>query len=113
MSLKPARRDRECSRIMHCIRSIVLPQRDHRKGCHRWRLTDGMYSGFLDIGAPDGYVFQLQPTILNADNEPMLQLADIVAYVCSHAADKSTENTFFREQRDRFRYWSRSVLEIA
>lgn len=74
------------------------------------RRADGMYSGFSDIGAQEGYVFQLQPTVVNANIEPMLQLADIAAYVCSHASDESAENSFFREQRGRFRYWSQAVF---
>lgn len=74
------------------------------------RRADGMYSGFSDIGAPSGQVFQLQPTIVSAASQPLLQLADIAAYVCSHSVDDSPENAFFREQRDRFRYWSRAVF---
>ncbi|SRR5581483_6298943 len=74
------------------------------------RRADGMYSGFSDIGAPDGRVFQLQPSIVPAAGQPLLQLADIAAYICSHSMDDSPENAFFREQRDRFRYWSRSML---
>lgn len=70
------------------------------------RRADGMYSGFSDIGAPVGQVFQLQPEIVSAASQPLLQLADITAYICSHSTDDSPENTFFREQRDRFRYWS-------
>lgn len=72
--------------------------------------ADGMYSGFSDIGAPESHVFHLQPTVVNANNEPMLQLADIAAYVCSHAAEEPAENSFFREQHGRFRYWSRATL---
>lgn len=74
------------------------------------RRADGMYSGFSDIGAQEGYVFQMQLTVVNANIEPMLQLADIAAYVCSHASDESAENSFFREQRGRFRYWSQAVF---
>lgn len=74
------------------------------------RRADGMYSGFSDIGAPSGRVFQLQPSSVPAASQPVLQLADIAAYICSHSMDDSPENAFFREQRDRFRYWSRGVF---
>lgn len=67
--------------------------------------ADNMYSGFSDIGAPEGHVFQLQTTVQKADEHALLQLADIVAYVCSHSRDKSEENRFFREQRSRFKSW--------
>lgn len=72
--------------------------------------ADGLYSGFSDIGAPVGNVFQLQPTVAKADREAILQLADIAAYVCSHASDDSAESRFFRDQRKRFRHWSCSEL---
>ena len=72
--------------------------------------ADRMYSGFSDIGAPGGSVFQLQPTVVKSCSHPLLQLADIAAYICSHSLDDSNENAFFREQRGRFKYWSRAVF---
>jgi hypothetical protein len=74
------------------------------------RRADAMYSGFNDIGAPTGNVFQLKPTIGDTASEPLLQLADIVSYVCSHSTDESDANSFFREQRGRFLYWSSGVF---
>jgi len=74
------------------------------------RRADGMYSGFSDIGAPDNHVFQLQPAIVKASSPPVLQLADIAAYICSNSADYTDENAFFREQRSRLSYWSRAVF---
>lgn len=78
-------------------------------GAKRQR-ADGMYSGFSDIGAQSGQVYQLQPSSVPAASQPVLQLADIAAYICSHSMDVSPNNAFFREQRDRFRYWSRAVF---
>lgn len=74
------------------------------------RRADGMYSGFSAIGAPAGQVFQLQPTVVKSSTHPLLQLADIAAYICSHSLDDSDENVFFREQRSGFKYWSRAVF---
>jgi hypothetical protein len=74
------------------------------------RRADAMYSGFNDIGAPAGNVFQLIPTVVGPASEPLLQLADIAAYICSHSTDESDENSFFREQRTRFLYWSSGVF---
>lgn len=71
------------------------------------RRADSHYSGFSDIGATDGNVFQLQPTILKAHEAPMLQLADIAAYMCSHMSDTSEKGRFLQEQLARVRYWSR------
>lgn len=72
--------------------------------------ADAMYSGFNDIGAPTGNVFQLMPTTVDPASEQLLQLADIAAYICSHSTDESDANSFFREQRGRFLYWSRGVF---
>lgn len=72
------------------------------------RRADGRYFGFSDIGAPEGYVFQLQPTILKASEVPMLQLADIAAYMCSHMFGTSETDLFLQEQLARIRYWSRA-----
>lgn len=73
------------------------------------RRADGWYSGFSDIGSPDGQIFQMQPTIATVDTQPMLQLADVAAYVCSHAQDDSANRSFFREQLARIKYWSRKT----
>lgn len=78
----------------------------------RKRRADRMYAGFSDIGAPDGQVFQLQPTSVEATGHPLLQLADIAAYTCSHAmADRNGDNAFFRSQHDRLRYKFRKVFD--
>jgi hypothetical protein len=75
--------------------------------------ADGLYSGFSDIGAPAGNVFQLHPTVVKADSEAILQLADVAAYVCSHAYDTTHKGQFFRDHRQRIRLLSRSVLEAS
>jgi hypothetical protein len=67
--------------------------------------ADRMYVGYSDIGAPSGGVFQLQPTIIQADVAPMLQLADVAAYMCSHAFEVSSDKNFFRDQLRRVEYW--------
>ena len=72
------------------------------------RRADSMYRGYSDVGAPTGGVFQLQPTVLKANDSPMLQLADIAAYMCSHAAAASPEQSFFREQLGLVTYSTRT-----
>lgn len=76
----------------------------------RRRRADRMYSGFSDVGAPSGGVFQLQPTALKAGDAPMLQLADIAAYMCSHAIGASVEQNFFREQLGMVTHWTRAGM---
>jgi hypothetical protein len=64
-----------------------------------------MYSGFSEIGTPDESVHQLQPHVLRAADHPMLQLADIAAYVCCHAKNDDELNQFHRDQLSRVRNW--------
>jgi hypothetical protein len=77
--------------------------------------ADGLYAGFSDLDAPPDTVFQLQPNLLKTGNAPLLQLVDIAAYICSHAADLSEECTFFRKQLSRVEKWAscESVLKPA
>lgn len=69
--------------------------------------ADRMYSGFSSIGAPEGQVYQLSPIAVKEEQQPLLQLADIAAYTCSHAIEACETNSFFRTQQNRFKYWLR------
>lgn len=71
----------------------------------RRKRADRMYSGYSAIGAPPGEVFQLDPELADVRTQPMLQLADVAAYVCSHSYDGQSKNAFFRVQQRRFSYW--------
>jgi hypothetical protein len=79
---------------------------------NRRRRADRMYSGFLDIGAPPGHVFQLEPIATDAGSQPLLQLADIAAYICSHNFSQTSGNTFFQEQHNRMRHWLRKIFVV-
>ena len=70
----------------------------------RRQRADRMYAGFSDIGAPSGGVFKLEPTMLQSRYTPMLQLADVAAYMCGHAG---SSDGFFREQLNNVRLWWR------
>lgn len=74
----------------------------------RRRRADGMYAGFSDIGAPAGSVFQLQPSPKKARDIPMLQLADIAAYICSHAYGDRDQANIFQQELGKIRYWWRA-----
>ncbi len=46
-----------------------------------------VYNGapfFSDIGAPKGMVFRIYPQIVTKNFHPLMQIADVMAYVCSH-----------------------------
>lgn len=67
--------------------------------------ADSLYSGFYDMGNVAG---QLNAKIVAADVMPLMQLADIAAYLCSHAAGTTPdESDFWVKQRDRIRHWFR------
>jgi hypothetical protein len=73
-----------------------------RKRADRW------YSGFSDIGAKENTVFGIEPVILKNSDSQMLGVADVFAYLCSHAMEKECPYTFFREQLSKVKYWSRA-----
>jgi predicted N-acyltransferase len=41
---------------------------------------------------------QLNAHVVPADEKPLLQLADIVAYVCSHSLGESADAQFWKQQ---------------
>lgn len=55
-----------------------------------------MYSGFSDVGASEGKIFQNQPTIIKSTDAPLLQLADVSAYLCAHALSDKNKDILFR-----------------
>ena len=73
----------------------------------RRQRADRIYAGYSDIGAPDGSVFQLKPSPLRPENVPLLQLADIAAYLCSHSHGDDEAQAFFREELKKVKFWWR------
>ena len=51
----------------------------------RRRQAHGWVSGFSDIGAPPGYVYRLEPRVQRAEDDLLLQFADSIVYLVSHA----------------------------
>ena len=62
---------------------------------------------FSDIHAPESSVFQFAPNVLK--DHPLLQVADICAYMCSHASVDMSGNDFFTKELSLFPY-SRAIL---
>ncbi|GJG96464.1 hypothetical protein [Cupriavidus pauculus] len=60
------------------------------------RRADGTLSYTLS-DEPEG-TLKLNPRIIKADEHPLLELSDIVAYVCAHAHEVSPKYPFFKEQ---------------
>lgn len=60
-----------------------------RKQAHSWT------GGFSSIGAPPGFVFHFSPIIQQSSNEPLLQIADAIVYLISHAFDPNNRNPAF------------------
>ena len=58
------------------------------------------YRGFSDIGAPAGMVFEIEPHIVSSSgwkDEPLVQLADVFCYICSHADGSLVKNDMFTQ----------------
>jgi hypothetical protein len=72
--------------------------------------ADKWYAGFSGIGAKENTVFGIEPIILNNSDSQMLGVADIFAYLCSHAMEKECRETFFREQLSKIKFWSRATF---
>ncbi|MFM0071844.1 hypothetical protein PQQ86_11790 [Paraburkholderia sediminicola] len=66
--------------------------------------ADSHYAGFFEMGDAFG---QLNANIVAANALPLLQLADIAAYICSHAFSKTGEVHFWKEQCGRITNWFR------
>ncbi|MFM0261876.1 hypothetical protein [Paraburkholderia sediminicola] len=66
--------------------------------------ADSHYAGFLDIG---NACVQLNANIVAADAIPLLQLADIASYICSHAFSKTGDVQFWKDQCARITNWFR------
>jgi hypothetical protein len=69
--------------------SIVGQQ---RKQAHSW------YSGYLETG--EG-LQKYKPKVVASNADPLLQLADIFAYLCSHAASQEKNGNFWQQQLSR------------
>ena len=66
--------------------------------------ADSHYAGFFEQGSAFG---QLNANIVSANAIPLLQLADIASYICSHAFSKTGDVQFWRDQCARIANWFR------
>lgn len=72
------------------------------------------YRGFSDVDSQSGQVFDIQPHVVPADRwdeQPLLQVADVFAYICSHANPSHNRGDFFTRLL-RGMYWSRATLVL-
>lgn len=65
------------------------------------RRADRLFDNFSEIGAPPGKVFQLDPAIVPANGHPLMELADVAAFIVAHAQDDKPWNSIFRTQLQR------------
>ncbi|WP_439606881.1 hypothetical protein [Hydrogenophaga sp.] len=75
------------------------------KESHR---ADRWTSGYSDVGAAPGGLLRLRPNLIPMTGHPMLQIADVLAYACSHALSHEPKSQFFTEQFSRIRLFTRS-----
>lgn len=105
----PSRRD-GCPTVSQC--EVIVSREstkvrflgDRRRQAHAWA------SGYSDVGAPDGSVFHIEPRVAEADDVELLQLADVVAYIASHAMSGRAEQGFHARQFDRIQRKHRAIL---
>jgi hypothetical protein len=76
------------------------------------RQAHNLYSGFGDLGDPSN-LYRLEPRIVEAHEQPLSQVADVVAYVCSHAVASGTQHSFFTQQLQRIKYRSWSQIHLG
>ena len=72
------------------------------------------YGGFSDVDSPPGQVFDIRPHIVTANRwkeQPLLQVADVLAYICSHADPLLNRDDFFTRLLKGM-YWSRATLVL-
>lgn len=82
-------------------------------GDRRYQAHRG-YRGFSDVDSPVGHVFDVTPHVVPADRwaeQPLLQLADVFAYICSHADPSLNGDDFFTRLLKGMR-WSRATLVL-
>jgi len=78
----------------------------HERQAHNWM------KGFSDINAPKNKVFQFYPVIKKLSDAPMLQIADVAAYMCGQAINKSDRYNF-TTQLKQIRLWTSTEFVIA
>lgn len=93
----------ECEIVISEDKTKTYFMGEKQRQAHNW------CSGFQETHKK---VVKLNPIIKASNQEPMLQIADIMSYICSHALSSSKEqNTiFFKRQLERIKYWTRSVF---
>lgn len=70
--------------------------------------ADKWTAGFSDVGAEPGTVFRITPRPIPVAGHPMMQIADVLAYTCSHALSGVPPSPFFKDHLARVRR-----LEVA
>lgn len=69
------------------------------------RRADRLCSGFTAVGTREKKTVKLVPTVVEKECS-LLQVADVFAYICSHALSKKCETPFFKMQLEKVKYWS-------
>ena len=74
--------------------------------------ADRWLSGFSDVGAPQGSVFKLKPSVKPSNFSPCFELADIAAYIYSHSLDANLENLLFKELTREIKLWKSTPFKF-
>lgn len=80
---------------------------------HERRRADHWVSGYSEVGATPGGLFRLKPNLIPIKGHPLMQVADVLAYTCSHALSQEPVSHFFAEQFSRIRLFTRSEFRSS
>lgn len=72
------------------------------------RRADSLVPSYLDFGMDPNQILYLNPHVLPQGAEPLLEVADVVAYICAHALSAENKYPFWGQQLERikYRFWS-------
>lgn len=101
--------DGSCGPTANLCEIVVAEDRTKHRFMNQARSqAHNFTSGFTEAGAQLGEVFHIKPRIATASTEPMLEIADVLAYACVHTLVHQKNYTFFKEQVHRIERRSES-----
>lgn len=96
----------QCEIVVAEDRTLISTGNKSRSQAHK------ATSGWSDIGAMPGQLHRIEPRVSTAVQEPLLEIADVLAYMCSHAFRAGPSRDFYSEQLSRLVKWTGSHVVL-
>jgi len=77
-----------------------------KRQAHHW------IRGLSTVNAPEGAWLEISPSFEPSEYAPLLELADVAAYIYCHALHGRAKEPQFVELAERIRYWSRAEFHL-